>query len=495
MKADQIMIADLKNILKHGSIYSLGNILSKLIGFVMIPVYTSYLTPADYGILELLTLVSSVLATVLALRISSGLARYYFIYKSAEEKQQLVSTSLNFVAILSLIAGILLSSQSNFFSRLVFSRTDYTFYFILIFISLAFELATAIGYAYVRILEKSIIFITISIMQLLLGLGFNIYFIVVLQWGVSGILYSMILSNGVACIVLSLYTYARVKFHFNLQMLKKLFFFSLPLVPAGILIFTLNMGDRFIMNRLLSLGDVGIYALGYKFGMLLSTFIGAPFASIWAPKRVEIYEDRLNRDDIFPRVFKYFTLVLVVTGLIISVLIQDIVKIVAAPDFWSAYRVVPLVILGYTFYNMYNFVDIGFYVHNKTYYYVIINAIAALANIGLNFLLIPIWGVMGAAAVTAISFAICPLLAYVISQRYYRLKYDLVALLKLFTLSLLVYFATTAVNIDSLFASIAVKSLILLTLPLLLYIVGYFDGKELSYASHFLSKYLSVNRS
>jgi O-antigen/teichoic acid export membrane protein len=352
-----------------------------------------------------------------------------------------------------------------------------------------------ISFAYLRIIEKSVFFITVSIVQLIIGLVLNIYFIVGLKLGVNGILFSMIISNGIVCIVLNTYIYTQVGFHFDIEMLKKLISFGLPLVPAGLLIFTLNMGDRFIMNKMLDLGEVGIYSLGYKFGMLLSVVIGSPFASIWGPKRVEIYENRINKDEIFARVFKYFTFALAIAGLAISVVIQDGLRIIAAPEFWSAYRVVPLVILGYIFYNLYYFVDIGYYVNNKTFWYVIINATAAVVNIGLNLLLIPHWGVMGAAFVTAISFAVCPMFAYFVSRKYIKIKYDFIALIKLIVVTLTFYFIATSFSFDNVFASLAIKSLVLISVPFVLYLSGYFDAKEVSYFNYFLHKQLRIHRS
>ena len=488
------MLADLKSILKHGSVYSLGNMLSKVVGFVMIPVYTSYLTPKDYGTLELLTLVSIVLSTVLALRMSSGMTRFYLQYKTMQERNHLVSTLLIFITCIAIISGLTLSFNSVFFSKLVFETDIYAGFFVFIFVTLSFELINSVAYTYLRIIEKSMVFIAISIIQMIIGLSLNIYFIVVLKLGVQGILYSMVISNGVAGLILMVYTYRRVRFAFKPRMLKPLIKFGLPLIPAGMLIFILNMGDRFLMNKLSDLSVVGLYALGYKFGALLSTFIGGPFLSIWAPKRVEIYENRAEKDEIFARIFKYFTFALAFFGLAISILIRDVLKVIAAPEYWEAYRVVPLILLGYIFYNLYYFVDIGFYVKNKTYWYMVINAVAAGVNVGLNLLLIPLWGAMGAAVVTAISFAVCPIFAYLISRKYYKINYDVVALVKLIAVSIFIYAAGIAVSTDKIILDVGIKLMLIAATPVVLYFIGFFDAKEISFASTFLHNRLRIRR-
>ncbi|MCL4708117.1 oligosaccharide flippase family protein [bacterium] len=487
------MLQDFKSILKHGSIYSLGNILSKLVGFLMIPIYTRYLTPADYGVLELLTLVSVIFSMVLALRLTSGLTRYYREYEEQEDRNRLVSTALVFTVVLAALAYALLSRSGESISLLVFKTAKYHDEVILIIISLAFEMCASVAYTYLRILEKSVHFILISFLQLVIGLSLNVYFIVVLQWGLNGILYSMVVSNGVAFLLLSAYTFAQVRFHFDAGKLRGMLVFGLPLIPAGFLIFILNMGDRFLLGRLTTLSEVGIYALGYKFGMMLGTFIGGPFSFVWAPKRVEIYKDRTNRDEIFTRVFLYLFLVLALVGLAISILIKDVLTFIAAPEFLPAFRVVPLVTLGYVFYTLYYLVDFGFYINNKTYWYIIINAVAAALNVGLNLWLIPRHGAMGAAMATAISFLVCPILAYLISQRYYYLKYDFVRIGKLIAVILVLYWIGSSVATNNPVLNLTIKSVILILAPVLLYFANFFEPRELAIIKNLLLKRFGIS--
>jgi O-antigen/teichoic acid export membrane protein len=449
-----------------------------MIGFVMIPVYTRFLSPADYGVLELLTLVTIVLAMVLSFRLESAMVRYYAEYPDVRERHKLVSTVLIFMIGVATLTAWVLSMNSGLVSRLVIGDEKYSHFFIFIFVTLAFELCATIGNTYLKILEKSLHFIAISLLQLLLGLSFNIYFVVALKLGVQGILYSMVIANGAAALILLAYTLRHTGFHFEIQKLRLMMAFGLPFIPAGFLIFVLNMGDRYILNRLGNLSEVGIYALGYKFGMLLSAFLAQPFQSIWGPKRIEIFRNRDNRNEIFTRVFTYLLFGLFFAGLAISLLIKDVLMIMAAPEFWPAYRVVPFVILGYIFYNLYYFVDFGFYINNKTYWYPVINAVAAGANVGLNILLIPEFGAVGAAIVTAISFLICPLMAFAVSQRLYYIPYDFARILKLLLVVVACYFLGVLISTGHRFIDVTIKLMIVFSCPLFLHALGFFDSKE-----------------
>lgn len=484
------MIEDLKDILKHTSIYSLGNFLQRIIGFIMIPVYTRFLSPADYGILELLTLVTTALAMVLSFRLENAMVRYYSDYGSQIEKDKLGSTILIFISLVAILALGVLSANSSFVSLLVIGDVQHSRFFIFIFATLAFDLCASVGNSYLKILEKSSLFIAVGLLQLVLGLGLNIYFLVVLKLGVQGVLYSMVIANGTACLILTVYMLRQVGFHFDFPKLKRLINFGLPLIPAGFFIFILNMGDRYMLNQLSDLSEVGIYGLGYKFGMLLGAFFAQPFQSIWGPKRIEIYNSRENRNEIYSRVFTYFLFGLFLAGMAISLLIKDVLGVMTTEEFLPAYRVVPFVILGYIFYSLYYFVDLGFYIKDKTYWYPIINAIAAIVNIGLNLIFIPKLGAMGAAIVTAISFFICPLIAFIVSQKLYYIPYDFIRIMKLLISVLVFYFLGSLVSTPYLLLNLSIKTAVILAYPMFLCLINFFDSKEIAFIkNHIMARF------
>lgn len=475
------MVEDLKNVLKHSFIYTVGNMLSKIVGFFMIPVYTRYLTPADYGVLELVTLVSVVLSMLLSLRLTSALTRYYHEYNDPADKNRLVSTVQISVIVIAGLAVLLLSHTSAFISNLVVGNSTYAKFFIFVFISMAFDICSTMAFTYIRILEKSVFYVAMTLVQLVVGLALNIYLVVWLKMGVLGILYSMVISNGVIAVMLLSYTFAQVKFGFDISKLKQQIIFGLPFVPASLLIFILNMGDRFLLNRFVPLAEVGLYALGYKFGMLLGTFISGPFGQIWAPKRVEIYKFRRNREEIFSRVFVYYLFVLIYSGLFLSVLIKEVLTLMATPEYLSAHRIVPFVILGYVFYALYYVVDLGLFMENKTYWYPIINGIAAAVNVGLNILLIPKLGALGAAIVTAISFLICFAMAFLVSQKYYYVPYDLARAGKILLTALVFYFIGTRIHTEHFYLNVLLKLILLCLYPVVLYAIRFFDAREMAF--------------
>jgi O-antigen/teichoic acid export membrane protein len=479
------MLNELKGLLKHSSVYTLGNILSKIVSFIMLPVYTRCLTPSDYGTLEILTLTASVVTMLLSMRITSALPRFYFGYKVDEQRRTLVSTMLIFSMLVSTAVAFGLFQSRFAVSRLVFKSDMQGLYFGFIFISMVFEICAQIGFTFLRVIERSMLFVGFSLVQLILGLSLNILFLVYLKLGVLGVLYSMVLSNGLVFLFIQVYAFYTVGFRINLSQLIKILKFTLPMVPASLAVFVLNMGDRFILTRFVDTAEIGMYSLGYKFGILLGVFVGSPFLLAWEPKRVQLYERDPNPQRIYEKVFLYMFTLLVFGSVGLSAMIREIVTVMAAPGFIRACIITPFVAFGYAFYIMSCIVDVGIFLKKKTYWYPIINSIAAAANIALNFVLIPKYGVLGAAIATLGSFFLLPFLAYMISQRYYPLRYDFLRMGKVVVLGAVIYFATMWIDTGSTFIDFLLKLGLLSLFPVCLLPIGFFSRAEITYAKAF----------
>jgi len=324
------------------------------------------------------------------------------------------------------------------------------------------------------------------------GLVLNIVLIVKFQMGIWGVLGSMLISNAIISVLLIALILPGIGLGFHLSKLLPLMRFSFPLLPAGILMFVLNMGDRFILNALVGVKEVGIYSLGYKFGMILSVLVGGPFLQTWDWKRVAIYESRRANPELFSRIPTYVLQALALTGLLIAVPIPEIVHFAATAQFAGAARVTPFVVLGYTFYILFYVFDVGIFLKKKTYWYILINAAALGVNLLLNFLLIPRFSVMGAAVATAVSFSVCPILALIISQRYFWVRYDYTGLIKLFCACLVFYFIGARISVPNALASLSLKVGFVLLFPVACWVLRLLDPDEIQALSKLLFRRSSV---
>jgi O-antigen/teichoic acid export membrane protein len=242
--------------------------------------------------------------------------------------------------------------------------------------------------------------------------------------------------------------------------------------------FELNFADRFFLQHYTNLPTVGIYALGYKFGYMLSFLLIQPFIMIWGVRMYDVAK-RPDAGAVFSRIMAYFTLLICTAALAMSLLIKGIISIVASPQFHDAYKVVPAVALAYVFYGMSFYFQTGIYISKRTSYLGLMGAICALANVLFNFLLIPRFGAMGASWATALSFLLMAILAYTFSQRVYRIPYALFRTALPVATAIAIYFLSTLIDLPSSLVSLGFKLLLILGFGLAILAFGFFDDTEM----------------
>lgn len=423
------MKSELKNLGKHTIIYGAGILLGRIVSFIMLPIYTRYLTPADYGVLELLTITTDVISMIVGIGLTSTVMRFYSKYDSQEEKNKVVSTALVMMFVPSLLINFICILLSDKFSTLVFGTADYTRYFQLSFIMLFLQAGVEIPMIFIRLKQDSTLFVVINFLKLILQLSLNIYFVVILKIGLAGILYSSLISSIVMTSFLTFYIIRWIGFAFSFPRCIEMLRFGYPLIFWSLGSFILTFSDRYFLNIYSDLRTVGIYSLAYKFGFLLATLVG-PFSLIWEPKRFEIAKQH-DGFLIYKKVFMYLNIVLLMISLMISVFIKDILTLMTDPSYWEAYRLVPIILIAYIFQTWTAFCNIGLFIREKTSMYGLSAAISVVIVTLANVLLIPSFGAYGAAWATVIAFGIRFIVVLWYAQKEYYVDFGWVRNLQL----------------------------------------------------------------
>jgi len=483
------MLPELKKFLKHSFIYGTGALLSKIVGFLLIPLYTRYLTTSDYGVLELLDLTSTIVSIFISMRIGSAVIRFYYDSIDELEQKKVVSTAYMATFVSALLVVLFSQIFSIRLSGLIFDTNIYDKYFKLVFMATALSLISSVPEAYLMARKQSIFYTIISLMTLSSYLILNIYFIVFLKMGILGILYSSVITKIFNSSVLSFYCITKNSLFFSFTKFKSMLKFSLPLIPANVGTFILNYADRFILQKLATIAEVGIYALGYKFGYMLPVLVMGPINMIWTPQMFELASKSDKKT--IEKMFTYIMLILIFCGLGLILLTKDAIRIMATPPFYPAYKVVSFVVLGYILRGMASFFWNGIMIAKKTIYIGISVFISALSNILLNILLIPQFRTMGAAYSTAISFLIMFVLIFYFCQRVYSIKCEWGRISKIAIVGLFIFFLDQWIVLHPLLLSLLFKTFLLTSFPFLLYLINFYNTDELSRIQTFI---LSLTR-
>lgn len=488
------MFSLIKNISKHTAIYSLGDLLGKGLAFLMIPLYTHYLAAAEYGTLELLELSTYIAGLLMAMGIAQSVVRFYHEYEEQDEKDRVISVAMISVWGISAVVLPILIIFSEEISLFVLDSTEFSKLFILVFISMTINLSNEIPMTLLRIKEKSSLYMAISLARMVIMLSLNILFIVYYGMGVMGILISSLVGSSLSGLFLTIYTLKNIKVSFTFDQLKQLVTYSFPLVWVWLGMFTINFGDRFIIQRFMDLDAVGVYSLAYKFGVMGNILVLSPFILTWAPKRFEIVNEP-NAKETYAVVFTYFIFALVFVSLGISMMIKDVIFILADQEYHAAGRYVPLILASYLFYAVYQYVQFGLLLKKKTKILGTATLLVAGANILLNLLLIPLLGIWGAALATLLSFVLLALSIFPSSQKFYYVPYEYGRLTKVVLVAVAMFFLGDLLTTGSIWLNIVLKFMIALTFPLVLFLTRFYTEAEISKGRELVGQLLAKIKS
>ena len=416
----QNIAQEIQTAVRHSAVYGLGNILAKALGFFMLPFYTHYLNPTDYGILEILDLSMSLFGMFLNMGITAAVLRRYAGAESAEERKKTVSTAFLFVAATGLVVFFIGLMFVRPVTTLLFGPQIPATYLLVSFAAFILAFITNLPRTYLRALEASGAFVIVDTGSLFLLLALNVIFIAVFGMGLMGILLSSLTVAALQLVLLSAWTIRKVGIGFQMYLLWQMLAFGLPLIFSNLAVFALNFSDRFFLQHLRSLETVGVYAVGYKFGYMLNYLLVQPFFVMWQSRMYIIHAQR-DHKKIFGQFFMLYSLVLTYAALALSVMSPEIVQIMVGPKFSASQGVVPIVALAYVLYGVGYYAQVGMFVTNKTNLIGMIGVGAALLNLSLNYFLILQYGMLGAAWATLLSFLAMGVANYWLSNRIYPL--------------------------------------------------------------------------
>lgn len=412
----------LRSLVKDSAIYAVGTIASRLVGFIMIPVYTRVLTPADYGIIETIIRLVDILGLFLALGLAEALLRHYYLAKDEEDRRRLIGSTLSLNLVVVLAGSALALPFSPVLTSLAFGHERYTSYVTVSLISMLVGNLMELPLTLWRAEAKAWRFTVLSVGKLFSHLALNIVLVVWLRWGVWGVVLSGLINALVWSVALSWVVRRRYGICWDQVWLQRVLRYGLPLVPASLSQFVLHYSDRFFLTRYATESELGLYSLAYRFGMLVSVFFGI-LSRAWWP-----WVFRAAEEEEGTKHLRRGGALILLSGAAfcsaIVLLASPVIQIVANRSFWGAAQYVAPIAVAYWFFISSSSLRIGSLIANRTSSFAAANIVSAAVCLALNMWLIPRYSVWGAAYATAFSFAVFSLLVWYAAQRVHPLPHD-----------------------------------------------------------------------
>ena len=388
---------------KHSAIYGLGGLVSRILAVLLLPLYTRYLTPSDYGAIETLVALSAVLVTILRAGISSAFFRFYFDSKEPAHRLRVVRTSFWFTmtsATAGLVAGLALAEP---ISQALFATDDRAWLVRAAFVGLWAQMNYEQLTSLFRVEERSVQFVYASLANVLITVAATVGLVVGVEMGATGVLVGNF--TGTLCVYTALLAYRREQLGLELSrgLLREMNRFGLPLVPSALALWALNFSDRFFLVKLAGADEVGLYSIGVRIASAMVLLLTA-FRTAWPAFAYSIEDDNEARRT-YGFVLTYLCYVACWLALALGLLSPWLVRLLTTPDFYEGSRVVAPLAFAAAAFGGYIVISIGVGRARRTQFNWVVTGAAALLNVALNLILIPPYGMMGAAVATVAAYA------------------------------------------------------------------------------------------
>ncbi|MBZ5725181.1 MAG: oligosaccharide flippase family protein [Acidobacteriia bacterium] len=411
-----------KGIFQGTGLYAIPLLGQNLASIAVLPIISRVLTTADYGVANLLEKISSVLTIILGGNFASALGYFYFKKASAPDRNAVVGTVLIGALLIGSLAGLICWPLTAALSALVPGDPSVKYYLRVIFLSMPLAFLLEALLSWLRVADRRGTFVAGSLLRIGVTIVGIVVLVGLLKLHVWGVLLTAVIAIVVAALVLGVYCLGAMPPSFRPRLFVEIARFAVPLSLSGLAMFVLHFGDQFILARYRPLAEVGIYALAYKIGMLVSV-AGASFQSYWNAQVFQIMR-RDDADIVFARLFTYVVLGLAFVGLGLTVCSRPALWILTRPSYRGAAPLIPVIAIAYFLRSVGDFFRCLFLVEGRPSLDAACTWLGTIVCVGGYFTLIPPYGMWGAAIASVVAFALIAVVSIVWTYRLrpYRLE-------------------------------------------------------------------------
>jgi O-antigen/teichoic acid export membrane protein len=398
-----MLAAQLKRLVKQSAIYGLGGIVSRLLAVLLLPLYTSYLGTTGFGKIETIVALTTVLVVILRMGISSAFFRFYFDSNDDARRTLVVRTSFWFtmaMATAGLVAGFILATPIAHLLRLGDDPWLVRAAFVGLWAQMNYEQLTSLF----RVEERPVAFVTASIANIFITVGATVLLVVGLHKGPTGAVVGNFLGTLTVYFALLAYRRYQLGFQFDRGLLRAMNRFGMPLVPSALALWAVNFIDRFFVALFKGQDEVGVYSLAVRASSVI-VFLMVAFRLAWPAFAYSIEDDSVAKRT-YAFVLTYLLLFCSWVSLVLGLLSPWIVQVLAPnkPAFYRASEAIGILAFAGTAYAGYTVLAIGIGRARRTQFNWIVTGAAALLNVALNLVLIPPYGMVGAAISTVAAY-------------------------------------------------------------------------------------------
>jgi len=431
----------IRNLVKSSGVYAISSLASPLVSLLLLPFLTHALSHADYGALAVLDTVIALVSSITSLGLDAVFARLYsHECKTRREQLDALSTLALLLFLIMIPVMIIGVMTAPWLSVLVLGNASYIAAIDLTVLLVLLQNLTIPGLMWMRLESRATAYSIVSTANFLLVAGATIVLVGALHMGVVGALIAMGLGNIIIAVSTLPLIFSRAGFHLRSTMVVSMLVLGVPFAGNFITMWVLQLSDRYLLGHFASLSATANYAVAYSLGTAVSFVVTKPFALAWW---VLIYPIA-RRDDaphVFKLIFRWYSFILLFATLGLSLFAVNVLDLLFPVSYHGQSLIISVVALSTVFSSIFVVFNLGMTLQRKTWLAFIALLFSALLNIGVNIVLIPLYGAMGAAIATLVAYIALAVVSYLFNQRIYRVPFEVGLFLVALGIGIALYFA------------------------------------------------------
>lgn len=454
---------------------------------MLVPVYSRKLNAGDFGVLSLLTVTLTLVTIVLKFGLNHAFFRHYYETDNAEHRRKIVGSTLVFLLVSSAAAGVLLWMAAPRTSAILFKGDQSRANLVqLVFLICFFEVISLVPDSILRARFKSAQYSALNITTFLFQLVVVVYLVVGVGANIRNVLIGRLIGAAFEALLFYAMVLRDLSLKFSLHELRGLLAFGTPLIFGQVSFHLFMMIDRFFLERYATERDLGAYAMANTLVSVVTILVTVPFSQVWTVMRFSVMNEE-GANEYYSRVLTYILFASMFFALCVSAVAGDGLTLFSLRGYWRAAAIIPLLGLAAVLDCASRVLNVGITLKKRTIFAPIVMMVALAANIGLNFWLIPRYGIMGATVSTLLSYVVFCGLRYWASNLFFKVRYEwsrVFTILAVGSAMVGVFYLSDSLRGDSpsdarLVLSLAIKASLALSFPLLLFALRFFDDREL----------------
>jgi O-antigen/teichoic acid export membrane protein len=488
------MLKSIKTSFKDTVIYGLGNVAVKIVGLVLIPIYTNhkYFSTDQFGVYGVLEISAIVLTAVMASALPQSLTRWYWDKEHKDNQKGIFFMAMSTQIVVSLAFCLVLIPLSGSLSIMIFAKPDWGKVISYVIIASAIQAVNNVVNTLMRLQSRSLLYSGTNLIKLVTVLGLTLYLIIVKKTGLEGIYLAQIIGNAFVVAILFGYAIKNSRLYFNWHILSSMNAYGFPLLLANFSAAALNAVDRFSLNGITVLKSVALYTMAIKITSVLKLVLVDSIKLAVGPMMIKRMDSPGNKR-FYSKVLLYSSYFLMFGIVTVSLFSFEIIKVLAhSREFWGAVAIIPVLSLSIFFVNMKEVTVYGLHIAKRTRIIGIIVAVSTLISIGLNLLLIPIWDITGSAIATLLSQLIYWYACYYYSQKVFFVPYEIRKIIVMLIIGAGLSFSGMLINTLDLLPRLILKTGCLISFPFILYLFNFYEDVELQAIRGFFNKWSKI---